>query len=68
MHRLILDWCIPESVNHSIYRLQDLLVESLETHALGTLEPGHRHSSLYRCVTPYGNHTPDPRVEVSALG
>ena len=40
MHRLILDWCIPESVHHSLYRLQDLLGESLETQALGTLERG----------------------------
>ena len=40
LNRLILDWRIPESVHHSLYRLQDLLGEALEAHELGTLERG----------------------------
>jgi choline dehydrogenase-like flavoprotein len=40
LNRLILDWRIPESVHHSLYRLQDLLGEALEAHKLGTLERG----------------------------
>jgi choline dehydrogenase-like flavoprotein len=40
LNRLILDWRIPESVHHTLYRFQDLLGAALEAHALGTLEPG----------------------------
>jgi choline dehydrogenase-like flavoprotein len=40
LNRLILDWRIPESVYHSLYRLQDLLGEALEAHGLGSLERG----------------------------
>jgi choline dehydrogenase-like flavoprotein len=40
LNRLILDWRIPKSVNHSLYRLQDLLGAALEAHELGTLERG----------------------------
>ena len=40
LNRLILDWRIPESVHHSLYRLQDLLGAALEAHELGTLERG----------------------------
>jgi choline dehydrogenase-like flavoprotein len=40
LHRLILDWRIPESVHQTLYRLQARLGEALERQGLGTLEPG----------------------------
>jgi choline dehydrogenase-like flavoprotein len=40
LNRLILDWRIPESVHHSLHRLQDLLGEALDGLGLGTLEHG----------------------------
>ena len=40
LNRLILDWRIPESVHHTLRRLQDRLGEALERQGLGTLERG----------------------------
>jgi len=40
LNRLILDWQIPDSVHHSIVRLQSALGRALELRGLGTLEPG----------------------------
>lgn len=40
LNRLILDWRIPDAVQRSLHRLQELLGEALERRGLGTLEPG----------------------------
>ena len=40
LHRLVLDWRIPDSVHHSLLRLQEVLGRALERRGLGTLEPG----------------------------
>ncbi|MGH6898139.1 MAG: GMC oxidoreductase [Geminicoccaceae bacterium] len=73
LNRLVLDWRIPESVHHSLHRLQALLGEALEAHGLGTLERGigvphytdasHHMGTTRMSVTPRtGVVDPDCRV------